>query len=399
MPLTDAKLRTLKSKEKPYKVSDYDGLYIYVSKAGSKLWRFKYRYQGREGLLSLGAYPAIGLAKARELRDEARSDLANGRNPAKIKQEKKAKALTEAQNTFAVVAALYLEKKKLEGRAPATIKKVEWVIGIANKDFGSTPIREISAPLVLKTLKKRERLEQYATAKRMRSVIGAVFRYAIASGLADTDPTSALKEALIKPKTKNRAAITDWETLGSLLKAVENYNGQAKTRLGLKLLLLFATRPGELRHARWNEFDVEKRVWHIPADRMKMRKPHSVPLSDAALKILAELRELTGWGELLFPSQSSSKKPISENTFNQALRRMGFGPEQVTSHGFRATFSTLANESGKWNPDAIERSIAHVEKNEVRRVYDRSLHWAERVKLADWWAAELVSLTNQKHDI
>jgi len=392
LPLTDAKLKSLKAKEKAYKVSDYEGLYIYVSAAGSKLWRFKYRLNGKEGLLSFGAYPAISLLKARSLRDQARSDLANGRNPAKLKQEAKAQALGDAQNTFASIAEKFMEKKTLDGLATVTLKKNEWVLRLVNADFGRMPIKDITSPIVLKTLKKREKLGHYDTAKKMRSVVGGVFRFAIASGVADVDPTAALKDALIAPKTKHRAAITDEKTLGELLRAVDNYHGQAKTRIALRLLILFATRPGELRQARWDEFDVENRVWHIPAERMKMRKQHSVPLPDMALELLAELRLLTGWGELLFPAATSSIKPISENTLNQALRRMGFGPEQVTSHGFRATFSTLANQSDLWHPDAIERAIAHVEKNEVRRAYDRSIHWDQRVKMADWWANELKGL-------
>lgn len=392
LPLTDAKLKSLKPKEKAYKLADYDGLYVYIAPTGSRLWRFKYRLNGKEGLLSLGAYPAVSLLDARNLRDAARADLAKGRNPARLKQEAKAQALGDAQNTFASIAVKFMEKKTEEGRAPATLRKNAWVIDLVSADFGRMPIKEITAPIILRSLKKREKLGHYDTAKKMRSVVGGIFRYAIASGIADTDPTAALKDALIAPKTKHRAVITDKETLGKLLRAVDAYSGQARTRLGLRLLILFATRPGELRYARWDEFDLEARVWHIPAERMKMRKEHSVPLPDMALDLLDELRQITGWCDLLFPAQTSSKKPISENTFNQALRRMGFGPDQVTSHGFRATFSTLANESRLWHPDAIERAIAHVEKNEVRRAYDRGVHWEQRVKMADWWAKELEGL-------
>jgi len=194
---------------------------------------------------------------------------------------------------------------------------------------------------------------------------------------------------LIKPTVKHHAAITDKARLKEYLKALESYGGKAETRIGLKLLILFAARPGELRKANWEEFDLEARVWNVPEERMKLRKPHAVPLSENALALLAELRELTGWGELLFPSLGSSKKPISENTFNQALRRMGFGLEEVTSHGFRTTFSTFANESGLWSPDAIEIYISHQDKNAVRRTYNRAAYWEERVMIANWWANEL----------
>lgn len=362
-----------------------------MNPTGSRLWRFKYRRAGKEKLLAFGAYPAIGLKQARILRDEARANLANGLDPAMLKKEAKITKLRNTHNTFEAVAARYIEKKSKEGKAKATLKKNKWIISIANKDIGGMPMGDITAPIVLGSLRKREALGHYDTAKTMRSVIGAIFRYGIANGICENDPTFALKDALIRPQRQHRPAITDKAELGRLLRKIDDYSGQAKTRIGLKLLILFATRPGELRHACWNEFDYEKRVWHIPAPRMKMRKEHHIPLSDAAIELLEELRIHTGWGDMLFPSQSSSKKPISENTFNQAFRRMGYGSDQVTSHGFRATFSTLANESGLWHPDAIERAIAHVEKNEVRRAYDRGVHWEERVKMADWWAAFLKS--------
>jgi len=276
-----------------------------------------------------------------------------------------------------------------EGRSKATLTKLTWLLNDARADFGHMPIADITAPVILKTLKKREKLEHYETARRMRSRIGGVFRYAVASGITDTDPTFALQDALIRPKVTHRAAITDKDALTELLRKIENYSGQPTTVIALKLLIQFATRPGELRHARWDEIDYAAKVWHIPASRMKMRKPHSVPLPDTALALLADLQELTGWGELLFPAQTSSKKPISENTLNQALRRMGFTADQVTSHGFRSTFSTFANESGLWNPDAIEAYCARMDRNAVRRAYNRSLYWDERVRMADWWAGEL----------
>lgn len=392
MTLTDAKIRSLKPRDKQYKVFDYNGLYILVAKTGSKLWRFKYRLGGKEGLLAFGVYPAIGLQQARALRDEARANVANNINPSLLKREAASEELQGAQNTFAKVSREYVKKKIAEKRAATTISKIEWVLAMANADFGSMPIADISAATVLRCLKKKEKIGQYETAKRMRSITGAVFRYAIANGLTDTDPTFALKDALIAPTVSHRAAITDKAELGRLLNAIDRYGGQMTTRIALKLLILFATRPGELRFARWEEFDFEEDVWTIPAERMKMRKPHFVPLPELALELLNELRPLTGWGGLLFPSNASSQKPISENTFNQALRRMGFRADQVTAHGFRATFTTLANESKLWHPDAIERAMAHVEKNAVRRAYDRGQHWDERVKMADWWAKLLTEI-------
>jgi integrase len=293
---------------------------------------------GKEKLLSIGSYPELSLAQARKAKDEARSEAVFGKDPSEEKQERVAIRKFEHSNSFQKIAADYLAKITKEGRADTTLTKIVWLLGMANSDFGTKPINEINAARVLKTLKKLEAKEQYKTAKKLRSTIGAVFRYAIASGFVEVDPTYSLRGALINGKTKSRVAITDIATFRGLIEAIGNYHGQATTRIGLLLLAIFAVRPGELRKARWNEFDLVTGVWSIPAERMKNRLPHQVPLPEKAVKLLAELKLITGWGELLFPSTSSSKKPISENTFNQALRRMGFSAEVMTSHGFRASF-------------------------------------------------------------
>lgn len=392
LPLTDAKIRALKPKDKPYKVADYDGLYVNVSKSGSKLWRFKFRLDGKEGLLSFGKYPDLSLSDARRLRDEARRQVVKGINPAAAKQAAKQEKRAKTEQTFAKFAELFLAKQLKEGKSEATIQKKEWLLRLAMDDLGELPINEITAQTVLATLKKREALGHYETVRRLRSTISAVFRFAVASGVAETDPTFALKDALVKPTVKHRAAITDEATLRRYLKALDTYGGKPETRIGLWLLMLFACRPGELRLARWAEFDMDAKVWTVPASRMKMRREHRAPLSTKAMTLLDELRALTGWGELLFPSLMSSKKPMSENTLNQALRRMGFGQEEVTSHGFRSTFSTFANESGLWKPDAIEAYCARQDVNAVRRAYNRSQYWDERVKIADWWSTTLSGL-------
>ena len=392
MPLTDLKIKNLKSKDKPYKVSDFDGLYVLVNPNGSRLWRVKYRFHGKEGLLSLGAYPAITLLQARQMRDEARAQVAVEIDPNEVKKEKAALIKQKHANTFEIVAENYLNKITIEGRADATLKKVASFLAMANADFGQKPITDLTAAMVLKTLKKVEAKGHYETAKRLRSTIGAVFRYAIANGLVDNDPTYPLRDALIRHKVKSRAAITDKVALGGLMRAIDGYEGQVTTRIGLELLAIMATRPGELRGAKWAEFDFDAHIWTIPAKRMKMRMPHIVPLPARALELLAELKEQTGWGVLLFPSLRSSQRPISENTLNAALRRMGYTGAEMTSHGFRATFSTIANESGLWHPDAIERALAHVERNVVRRAYARGAHWDERVRMAEWWAGLLDEL-------
>jgi len=389
MTLSDVKIRNLKPKPKTYKVADFDGLYIAVNPSGSKLWRFKYRLGGKEKLLSIGVYPAISLAQARQARDAARAAVAAGTDPSEAKQEDKRIRRESQGHTFEKIGAAFLEKQRKEGKSPATLSKTEYHLKLANKDFGRKPISEITSPMVLRCLRKVEAKGNYETAHRLRARIGSVFRYAVASGIAETDPTYALRDALIRPTVKHRAAITDPKALGGLLVAIDSFDGQATTRIALNLLAILAQRPGELRHARWDEFDIEAAVWSIPAEKMKMRKPHNVPLPAPALALLDDLRQLTGEGALLFPSLRSWQRPMSENTLNAALRRMGYSGEEMTAHGFRASFSTLANESGLWNPDAIERALAHVEKNEVRRAYARGEHWEERVRLADWWGGFL----------
>lgn len=396
MPLTEAKVTSLKAKARPYKVSDYDSLFVLVTPNGSKLWKFKFRVDGKEKSLSFGKHPAVSLKRARFLRDEARTQIAEGRDPAQAKQKAKIRKKKVSEHTFAKFAEQFLAKQLKEGKSEATIQKKEWLLRLAMDDLGDMPINDITAQTILATLKKREALGHYETVRRLRSTISAVFRYAVASGVAETDPTFALKDALIQPTVTHRAAITDRETLARYLVALNDYGGRPETRIGLWLLMLFACRPGELRLARWTEFDLENKVWTVPASRMKMRREHNVPLCDKAISHLEELRDLTGWGELLFPSLMSSKKAMSENTLNQALRRMGFGPEEVTSHGFRSTFSTFANESGLWNPDAIEAYCARQDSNAVRRAYNRSQYWDERVKIADWWSSKLMSFSDER---
>ncbi len=392
MPLSDAKIRNLKSNSKPYKVSDFDGLFVLVKVSGSKSWRFKYRIDGKEKLIVFGDYPAVSLSKARELRDAARTNLADGLDPSELKQEEKLRRAEASGQTFEKLGAAFLTKQRKEGKSKATLDKTAYHLKLANRDFGKKAITAITAPMILRTLRKVEAKGNYETAHRLRARIGSVFRYAVASGLAETDPTYALRDALIRPTRQHRAAITDPTAFGALLREINVFDGQVTTRIALQLLALFAQRPGELRHAKWDEFDEAERVWAIPAGKMKMRRDHFVPLADQAITLLDELRPLTGESEYLFPSLRSWHRPMSENTMNAALRRMGYSGDEMTAHGFRATFSTLANESGLWNPDAIERALAHEERNEVRRAYARGAHWVERVKLSNWWAGYMDEL-------
>ena len=394
MPLTDIAIRNAKPGDKPRKLSDGDWLFLVVNPNGSKHWRMGYRFDGKESVMSLGSYPSVSLREAREKRDKAKDLLREGKNPNKQKKlDEIAQAKSEA-NTFAKAAADLLDKKRRENRADATIAKTEWLLSFALPSLGKRPVADISAAEVLLVLRTVERRGRYESARRLRSVIGEVFRYAIAEDLLKDDPTFALRGALTAPAVKHRAAIIEPDDFGGLLRAIDSFDGQPTTKSALQLMALLFPRPGELRMAEWCEFDLENATWTIPGSRTKMRREHKVPLARQALAILDGLKALTGRGELVFPGygmgSSAGKpvkpRPISENTMNGALRRLGYGPEEMTSHGFRAAASTLLNESGKFSPDAIERALAHQDEDKVRRAYSRGAFWSERVTMAQWWA-------------
>jgi integrase len=388
--LTDAKCRSAQSGGRLQKLSDGGGLQLWVQPKGGNLWRFAYRFGGKQKLLAFGVYPSVSMARARQLREDARRLLADdGHDPATEKR-RQAEALANAP-TFRAIAEEYVAKLRREGRSAATITKIDWLLTFANAAFGDKPIRQIAAPSILKVLQSLEARERYESARRLRSTVGSVFRYAIATARAEADPTYALRGALTQVKATPRAAITDAEKFGALLRAVDSFDGQPGTRIALQLLALLFPRPGELRLAQWTEFDLERAVWAIPASRMKMRRAHRVPLPRQAMALLTVLRTIAP-GELLFPSVRSPSRPISDGTLNAALRRLGYANDEVTGHGFRATASSLLNESGRWHPDAIERQLAHIEGNAVRAAYARGEHWDERTKMMQWWADHLDQL-------
>lgn len=393
MPLTDTAIRNAKPGEKIIKLSDGGGLQLWVMPTGSKLWNLAYRDLSRkQRKLSFGAYPAVSLADARKKRTEAKALLASGIDPSQQKRiDKVAKAISNA-TTFRVVAEEYLDKQKREGRSETTIVKNRYLLEQAFPAIGERPVAEIKAAEVLAILKHLERRGTLETAKRVRATIGAVIRYAIATARAESDPTTALAGAIIAPKVKHRAAILDPAELGAFLRAVDRFDGQPTTVAALRLLPMVFTRPGELRMAEWREFDLSNARWVIPAKRTKMRREHEVPLATQAVAILKELHSLTGKGRLVFPGLRTVERPISENTMNASLRRMGYSNDTVTAHGFRATASTLLNQSGKFSPDAIERALAHQDPDSVRRAYDRGAYWNERVEMAQWWGDYLERL-------
>lgn len=391
MALTDAKIRAARAGKAILKLSDGGGLQLHVLSSGTKVWRYAYRFGGKQKGIGFGSYPETSLAEARRRHLEARQLLADGVDPAGAKQAAKAARADVKANTFAVFANELTEKKQRENRAERTMEKVRWLLTIATPALGARPITEITAGEILAVLRPMERAGKLETARRVRSLIGEVFRLAIALDVAQTDPTLALRGAIVTPTVTHRPAITDPDRLGELLRAVDGFTGQPQTKAAIQLAALLVLRPGEIRLSKWTDIDLEAGVWRIDAGRAKMRREHRTPLPRQAIEILQALKRITGHGRdnLVFPSARSVRIPISENTMNAALRRLGFDQTEMVSHGFRSTFSSLANEAGLWNPDAIERQLAHVDKNAVRRAYARADFFEERTRMLAWWAGEL----------
>lgn len=400
MPLTDEICRTCPQPEKLVKLSDGGGLQLWLMPSGSRLWRLAYRTQGKQKVLSIGAYPAIGLSEARAAREAAKKALQDGHDPADssandgTSQNSETTGEPAATVTFGEIADEYFRKLACEQVSEATMKKKTWLLGLVERRLRQRPIEQITVPEIWQALRDVEVRGIYHSVHRLRALVGAIFRYAVATGRAAADPTPCLRGALIRHRSRSYAAITSPEALGALLRAIDGYQGQIVTAVGLKLMVLLFPRPGELRRAQWTEFDRTRQVWTIPAHRMKMRRIHAVPLSSQAIGLLDHLHRITGHRQLVFPSIRSAERPMSENTLNAALRRLGYTRDEMLVHGFRATASTLLNESGKWHPDAIERQLAHIDGNAVRRVYARGDFWEERVRMMQWWADFLDELRN-----
>jgi integrase len=397
MPLTDLKIRQAKPTTSLKKLSDGGGLQLWITPAGGKVWKLAYRFGGKQKTLTIGDYELFGLQDARERRTTAKRALAVGKDPAALKQEEKRAVIDANANTFDAIAAELIEKKRRERVSENTLGKVQWMHGMASADVGTRPIADITPPEILKILQKVEKRGTIETANRLRSVIGEVFRYAIATGRATFDHTQALKGAIARPVVRHRAAIVDPIEVGALLRAVDGFKGQMTTRSALKLMAYLFPRPGELRLAQWAEFDLAGAVWTIPAERMKMRREHRVPLPLQALTILADLKAASSGGALVFPGygmsggvgRSVAPRPMSEGTMIVALRRMGYSSDEMVPHGFRSIASTLLNESGHFAPDVIEAALAHQDADAVRRAYNRATFWQERVRMAQWWGDHL----------
>lgn len=392
MPLTDVAIRNAKPREKPYKVGDTLGLFLLVQPSGGKLWRVKYRIDGKEKKLAIGIYPQVGLAEARRRRDAARELVAAGKDPGREKQREKVRSRIQAETTFDAIAAEFCQKRRRDGQkawAVSTATRSEYLLSLLKGSIGKLPITDIEPADVLIAVRKIERKGQLESARRTLQLAGAVFRYAVATARLPSDPTRDLRGALTAPTVTHYGAIIDPARVGELLRAIDGYEGQPITKLAMQLAPHVFVRPGELRHAEWSEFDLHGALWTIPASKTKMRKDHLVPLSRQSIAILKDLHALTGPDGYVFPSIRSRKRPMSDNTINAGLRRLGYSTDEMTAHGFRAMASTLLNESGKWHPDAIERALAHGDSDRVRAAYHRGAHWKERVAMAQWWSDHL----------
>lgn len=381
MKLTDAKVKALKPRNRPYKVADGRSLYVEITPAGGKLWRLKYRIGGKEKRIALGKYPEVSLRKARDRAHEAREQLADGIDPG---EARKAKKITQSgADSFETIAREWFARFSPTWKQSHSDKVLSRLEQKLLPYIGNTPIPDVNAPTLLGVLRRIEAEGAIETAHRTKQIAGQVFRFAVATGRAERDPTADLKGALPPARTKRHAAITDPKQVGALLRAIDNYGGSFVVKAALQLSALTFVRPGELRAAQWSEIDGNQ--WVIPAERMKMKAEHIVPLSKQAVAVLESIRPFTGESVYIFPSARSDKRPLSDNGVRTALRVMGYTNDEMTPHGFRAMASTLLNELG-WRPDVIERQLAHVEQNKVRAAYHRAEYLPERVKMMQAWA-------------
>jgi len=384
-PLSEVRVRTTKPKEKEYKLFDGGGLFLMVTPSGGKLWHFKYRFDKKEKKLTFGPYPEISLADARQKREDARRYLAQGIDPGSVRKAQK-QVETQSTETFEIIAREWHIKYTptwAPGHAAKVIRNLErdlfpWI--------GSRPINEIKAPELLSTLRRIESRGALDTAHRVRTNASQVFRYAVATGRADRNPATDLIGALPPTIDKHLPSLTDPKEVAPLLRAMDGYQGSFVVQCALRLAPLFFVRPGELRHAEWSEIDLDEAVWNIPAQKMKMKIAHIVPLCKQAIEILKELKPLTGASKYVFPSGRSFVRPMSENAVNAALRRMGYDQGTMTGHGFRAMARTILDEVLHIRPDFIEHQLAHAVRDPNGRAYNRTAHLDERRKMMQTWA-------------
>jgi integrase len=391
MALTAIEVKSAKKTDKQQKLTDGGGLYLLVHLNGAKYWRLDYRFTGKRKTLALGVYPDVSLSDARERRDEARKILANGADPSDIKKAKKVANAALTENSFELVAREWFSKHAPNWKENHSSK----IITRLEKDIfpwlGARPASEITAPELLQTIRRIESRGALETAHRALANCGQVFRYAVATGRAQRDTAADLRGALPPVKEKHHASIIEPKAIGELLRDIEGYQGAFVTRCALRLAPLVFLRPGELRKAEWVEIDLDKAEWRIPASRMKMNAVHIVPLSSQAVAILREIQPLTSEGRYVFTGARTTTRPMSENAVLAALRRMGYTTDEMTGHGFRSMASTLLNEQG-FNRDAIERQLAHAERDGVRAAYNYAEYLPARQRMMQHWADYLDGL-------
>lgn len=389
MAMTDAAVRGAKPREKAYRIRDTRGLYLEVTPAGRKHWRFRYKTDGKESMLSLGSYPDVTLLDARQKALELRKGLKAGVNPSAAR-----KAEAEAArggDSFEAVAREWVAKFSRgwsEGHTETIVSRLQMNV---YPYIGTARIKDVTAPELLAVVRRIEARGALEVARRVLQICGQVFRYAVATGRAERDPSGDLRGALPPTPQKHHAALTEPKAVGALLRAIDGFTGSIVVKCAMQLAPLTFVRPGELRRAEWTEFDFDAAEWRIPAAKMKMKTEHVVPLSRQALEVLRTIQRITGGERYVFPSIRTLVRPMSENTVNAALRRLGYQSDEMTGHGFRTMASTLLNEQG-WSSDAIERQLAHVERNRVRAAYNAARYMKERRKMMQAWADYLDAL-------
>lgn len=388
--LTDVAVRNAKPADKPYKLSDERGLYLHVMPHGGRYWRMNYRFAGKQKTLAIGVYPDVSLKDARERRDEARRLTTKGVDPCEVKAAQKASSKEAAGNSFEVVAREWFAKVSV-GWVPSHADRI---MRRLERDvfpwLGGKPIAEIKAPDVLRALRRIESRGALETAHRALQNIGQVFRYATATGRVDGDLTGALRGALPPVRSKHFAAVTDTEGVGALMRAIDGYEGGLVTKCALRLAPLVFVRPGELRHAQWADIDLDAAEWRFVVSKTKTE--HIVPLPAQAVETLRELHPLTGGGRFVFPSVRTKDRPMSENTINAALKRLGYGSDEMTGHGFRAMARTVLDEVLCFRPDFIEHQLAHAVRDPLGRAYNRTTHLDQRREMMQAWADYLDGL-------
>ncbi|MEB0030196.1 tyrosine-type recombinase/integrase [Undibacterium sp. RTI2.1] len=385
MPLSDTTIRNAKPGERPIRLYDAGGLYLEIAPSGGKWWRLKYRITGKEKRISLGVYPEVSLKEAREKRDIARKQLASDIDPGEHRKAVKLANVEDGSSGFESIAREWFIKFAPNWVATHSDKIIRRLERDVFPWIGKRPIEEITAPEILVVMRRVEERGALETAHRALQNCSQIFRYSIATGRATRDPAADLRGALPPAKAKHHASITDPKLIGALLRAIKGYEGSLVTKCALQIAPLTFVRPGELRKAEWCEFNFDEAEWRIPAERMKMREKHIVPLSAQALVYLKELHNLTGHGKYVFPGARTNGRPMSENTVNAGLRRLGYSNDEMTGHGFRSMASTLLNEQG-WNRDAIERQLAHAERDSIRAAYNYAEHLPERRRMMQAWA-------------